>query len=94
MSLQPVKDAEAHNNVTVHGVVGTLPSRRRILPLIYNLGPTFLFEEPISAVNIKHIERLGPTYIGCFQAPIIKDYVSTVRKQFELNLKKKKQFKF
>ena len=70
------KDAAVPHIVSVNGIIGTRWSRRHILPVVYHLGPTYLFEETVSSQGIKHIARLGPTYMGCFQAPVIKDYVS------------------
>lgn len=72
------KDAAFPHIVSVNGIIGTRWSRRHILPIVYHLGPTYLFEETVSSEGIQHIARLGPTYMGCFQAPVIKDYVSVL----------------
>ena len=70
------RDAAVPHIVSVNGIIGTRWSRRHILPIVYHLGPTYLFEETVSPQGIEHITRLGPNYMGCLQAPVIKDYVS------------------
>ena len=45
--------------------------------LTYRLGPTFLFEEHLSANVIATMFRLGPSYLGSFQAPTVQDMVSS-----------------
>jgi hypothetical protein len=67
------KEANAPTSVSVNGIIGTHTSLRHCLPVCYNLGPTYLFEEPLAAASIKLIWKLGSTYMGCFQAPVMKD---------------------
>ena len=41
------------------------------------LGPTFLFEDPVSAAVVQSIHKLGPCYFGSFQAPVLSQNVSS-----------------
>ena len=52
------------------------PPSLLLLPPPPSLGPTFLFEDPVSASVVTQMYKLGPSYFGSFQAPILDDYVS------------------
>lgn len=45
------------------------PSYRRCSRLLWRLGPTHLIEEPLSGATAEQMYRLGPNYVGSFQAP-------------------------
>ena len=41
-------------------------------PLL-RFGPIFLFEDPISVQTVSYMYKLGPSYFGSFQAPVLGD---------------------
>lgn len=45
------------------------PKYRRCSRLLWKLGPTHLIEEPLSGAIADEMYRLGPNYVGSFQAP-------------------------
>ncbi len=57
----------------INAHIGTHVTQRHVAPLVYRLGPTFLFDEPMAASSVKSMYKLGPSYYGSLQAPII-DY--------------------
>ncbi|XP_013004069.1 WD repeat- and FYVE domain-containing protein 4 isoform X3 [Cavia porcellus] len=54
--------------VDVYGYIATPRIWRQKSSLIWRLGPTYLFEEPISVDTLEAIIKLGPRYCGNFQA--------------------------
>ncbi|KAM6156463.1 WD repeat- and FYVE domain-containing protein 4 [Erethizon dorsatum] len=54
--------------VDVYGYIATPRIWRQKSSLIWRLGPTYLFEEPISMDTLEVIIKLGPRYCGNFQA--------------------------
>eukprot|EP00795_Rhopilema_esculentum_P008037 gene8037-13951_t len=58
----------------ISAVLGTHATQCHISDLIWRLGPTCLLEDPLSDDAISSIYKLGPSYNGCFQAPIISEY--------------------
>ncbi|XP_046865023.1 WD repeat and FYVE domain-containing protein 3-like isoform X2 [Xenia sp. Carnegie-2017] len=57
---------------TTDAYIGTRRSQRRCSKLIWQLGPCYLMEEPLLPMEISCIHKLGPSYSGSFQAPIVK----------------------
>lgn len=53
----------------INAHIGTHVDNRHISSLIYRLGPTYLFDEPLSNLPIQRIFLLGPLYVGSFQNP-------------------------
>ncbi|XP_078381850.1 WD repeat and FYVE domain-containing protein 3-like isoform X3 [Oculina patagonica] len=45
------------------------PNYRRCSRLLWRLGPTHLIEEPLSGSTAEEMYRLGPNYVGSYQAP-------------------------
>ena len=74
--LSVSKRCQHIDQCVINGIIGTHTSLRHCLPICYNLGPTFLFDKPISPPSIPLIWKLGSTYMGCFLAPVMKDSVS------------------
>ena len=64
------------NPVMINAHIGTHVTQRHVSLLTYRLGPMFLFEEHLSSGTIHTIYKLGPSYFGSFQAPILQDAVS------------------
>ena len=62
--------------ILINAHIGTHVTHRHVSLLTYRLGPTFLFEEHLSAGVISTIVKLGPSYLGSFQAPRLQDTVS------------------
>ncbi|CAH8575671.1 unnamed protein product [Schistosoma turkestanicum] len=50
------------------GFVGTLASMRRSSKLLWKIGPFHFIEEPLTANRIAIMTKLGPNYMGSFQA--------------------------
>ncbi|XP_013364246.1 PREDICTED: WD repeat- and FYVE domain-containing protein 4 isoform X3 [Chinchilla lanigera] len=59
--------------VDVYGYIATPRIWRQKSSLIWRLGPTYLFEEPISMDTLEVIIKLGPRYCGNFQAVLGED---------------------
>ncbi|XP_039629915.1 WD repeat- and FYVE domain-containing protein 4 isoform X2 [Polypterus senegalus] len=57
----------------VHGIIGTPLIWRKVSSLSWRLGPAYLFDEAISQETVKAIDKLGPNYIGNFQAVIYSE---------------------
>eukprot|EP00794_Sanderia_malayensis_P012330 gene12330-13603_t len=53
---------------------GTHASNCHISDLIWRLGPSCLLEEPLTDDAVGVIHKLGPSYKGCFQAPVVSEY--------------------
>ncbi|EDV25542.1 uncharacterized protein TRIADDRAFT_23507 [Trichoplax adhaerens] len=66
--------------------IGTPPSQRRLSKLKFRLGPTHLFEEPLSTSSVTTLYLLGPNYIGNFQAPMLEPTMCAVAKERGLTL--------
>jgi len=64
----------------ISAYVGTPPnpSYRRCSRLLWRLGPTHLIEEPLSGSTADEMFRLGPNYVGSFQAPCPEGQVRVV----------------
>ena len=64
----------------ISAYVGTTPnpSYRRCSRLLWRLGPTHLIEEPLSGSTADEMYRLGPNYVGSFQAPCPEGQVRVV----------------
>ena len=64
----------------ISAYVGTPPnpSYRRCSRLLWRLGPTHLIEEPLSGSTADEMYRLGPNYVGSFQAPCPEGQVRVV----------------
>ncbi|KAG2462959.1 WDFY4 protein, partial [Polypterus senegalus] len=59
--------------------LGTPLIWRKVSSLSWRLGPAYLFDEAISQETVKAIDKLGPNYIGNFQAVIysgVRSFVS------------------
>lgn len=80
MSHMTPSPPSAHTSETdpilINAHIGTHVSHRHVSMLTYRLGPTFLIEEHLSPGVISTIVKLGPSYLGSFQAPILQDAVS------------------
>lgn len=50
------------------GFVGTPASMRRSSKLLWKIGPFHFIEEPLTANRIAVMTKLGPNYMGSFQA--------------------------
>lgn len=55
------------------------PGYRRCSRLMWRLGPTHLIEEPLSGATAEEMCRLGPNYVGSFQAPCPEGQLTVVR---------------
>ena len=53
----------------INAHIGTHVDNRHITSMVYKLGPTYLFDEPLGNMPIHHIYQLGPLYLGSFQNP-------------------------
>ena len=53
---------------------GTHVSQRATTDILWRLGPSFLLEDPLVDETVSTIYKLGPSYSGCFQAPIISEH--------------------
>lgn len=64
----------------ISAYVGTPPnpSYRRCSRLLWRLGPAHLIEEPLSGSTADEMYRLGPNYVGSFQAPCPEGQVRVV----------------
>lgn len=64
----------------ISAYVGTPPnpSYRRCSRLLWRLGPAHLIEEPLSGSTANEMYRLGPNYVGSFQAPCLEGQVRVV----------------
>lgn len=64
----------------ISAYVGTPPNPcyRRCSRLLWRLGPTHLIEEPLSGSTADEMYRLGPNYVGSFQAPCPEGQVRVV----------------
>ena len=60
----------------INAHIGTHVTQRHVAPLVYRLGPTFLFDDPMVSNTVKNMYKLGPSYFGSFQAPIMENSVS------------------
>lgn len=82
--------SNTNNNTAVSNYyfarIGTPPSQRRLSKLKYRLGPTHLFEEPLSSSSVTTLFLLGPNYIGNFQAPMLEPTMCAVAKERGLTL--------
>ena len=54
------------------------PKYRRCSRLLWKLGPTHLIEEPLSGAIAEEMYRLGPNYVGSFQAPFPEGHLRVV----------------
>lgn len=54
--------------VLVSASIGTLPQLRRNSQLLWRLGYTFVYEEPLALPVIRAIHSLGPSYVGMFHS--------------------------
>jgi hypothetical protein len=57
----------------INAHIGTHVSQRHISELLVRLGPTYLFDEPVGSQTAGVIHKLGPSYFGSFQAPVLGD---------------------
>ncbi|XP_037659974.1 WD repeat- and FYVE domain-containing protein 4 [Choloepus didactylus] len=64
----PFLSMEASSFVDVYGYIATPRVWKQKSPLVWRLGPTYLFEEAISMETLEIINKLGPRYCGNFQA--------------------------
>ena len=64
-----VKDANTSTSVTINGIVGMHTSLRHYLPICYNLGPTYPFDEPISTFQYPIDSEAGINLHGVFPGP-------------------------
>ena len=64
----------------ISAYVGTPPNPgyRRCSRLLWRLGPTHLIEEPLSGSTAEEMYRLGPNYVGSFQAPCPEGQLTVV----------------
>lgn len=53
---------------------GTHAVQCHISDLIWRLGPSCLLEDPLTDEAINTMYRLGPSYSGCFQAPVVSEH--------------------
>ena len=72
------QSTDTNQPILINAHIGTHVTCRHVSMLTYRLGPTFLFEEHLSASVVATMFRLGPSYLGSFQAPILQDSVSFV----------------
>ncbi|XP_006874681.1 PREDICTED: WD repeat- and FYVE domain-containing protein 4 [Chrysochloris asiatica] len=64
----PFLSMDPSSFVDVYGYIGTPRIWKQKSPLIWRLGPTYLFEEAISMEILEVMNKLGPRYCGNFQA--------------------------
>ncbi|XP_038062031.1 WD repeat and FYVE domain-containing protein 3-like isoform X2 [Patiria miniata] len=64
------------NLTSVYAYVGTLAPQKSLSRLLWRLGPTHLFEDPLAASTLCAIYLLGPTNVGSFQAPRQEEFSS------------------
>ena len=64
----------------ISAYIGTPPNPgyRRCSRLLWRLGPTHLIEEPLSGSTAEEMYRLGPNYVGSFQAPCPEGQLTVV----------------
>ncbi len=53
----------------INAHIGTHVDNRNVTPMVFRLGPTYLFDEPLGTMPIHRIYQLGPLYSGSFQNP-------------------------
>ncbi|XP_069467262.1 WD repeat- and FYVE domain-containing protein 4 isoform X2 [Ambystoma mexicanum] len=58
---------ESSSFLDVYAYISTPPVWRQSSSLLWRLGPTYLFEEPLPVETLEVIYKLGPTYCGSFQ---------------------------
>ena len=64
--------------VLINAHIGTHVTQRHTSMLTYRLGTTFLFEEHLSPDVVAAMCKLGPSYVGSFQAATVQDIVSAL----------------
>ena len=62
----------------INAHIGTHVDNRHISPMVYRLGPTYLFDEPLNNLPIQRIFLLGPLYVGSFQNPTQDNMVNKI----------------
>ncbi|KAK7508020.1 hypothetical protein BaRGS_00000985, partial [Batillaria attramentaria] len=58
---------------SVFAYIGSPPQLRRQSRLSWRQGPFYLLEDIVSTSVVSAIYHLGPTYVGCFQAPLSEE---------------------
>jgi len=57
---------------------GTHETQRATTDVLWRLGPSFLIEDPLVDETVSTIYKLGPSYSGCFQAPVISEHYEEI----------------
>ena len=58
----------------ISAVFGTHSTNCHISELIWRLGPSCLLEDPLADEAVSIMYKLGPSYNGCFQSPVVSEY--------------------
>ena len=53
---------------------GTNAMQCHISDLIWRLGPSCLLEDPLTDDAVHIMYKLGPSYSGCFQSPVVSEH--------------------